>query len=138
MSDDINPRHLSQTYSYDDDNDNDEDDNDTTGKSNRTGRAVKDLYAAASGHGGYCPEGIPVELALCLLLGAFAIAFGILYRAVTKITGGRKRKKRFTDIKSVLEEYQDRMSDFLWWGTSATSSIYRSKDSRFYISLRLN
>jgi hypothetical protein len=83
--------------------------------STRNGRAA-DLYAAASGSGGYCPEGIPVELALCLLLAAFAITFGILYRAVTKITGGRRRKKRFTDIKEVLQDYQDRCSDILWWG----------------------
>lgn len=88
----------------------------------RTSRAV-DLYAAASGYGGYCPEGIPVELALCLLLGGFALAFGILYRAVTKITGGRRRKKRFLTVRSVLEEYQERLADFLWWGRSALLSV---------------
>jgi hypothetical protein len=86
--------------------------------SSREGRAV-DLFAAASGGGGYCPDGIPVEIALCLLLAGFAIAFGILYRAVTKITGGgRKRKKRaaYYDIKLTLEEYRDRLADFAWWG----------------------
>jgi len=87
--------------------------------STRDGRAA-DLFAAASGGGGYCPDGIPVEIALCLLLAGFAITFGILYRAVTKITAGRKRKKRqsFSDLKSVLEEYQDRLADFAWWGRS--------------------
>lgn len=86
-------------------------------QTSRTSRAV-DLYAAASGYGSYCPEGIPVELALCLLLGGFALAFGILYRAVTKKTG-RRRKKRFMELRTMLEEYQERLADFLWWGRSA-------------------
>jgi hypothetical protein len=103
--DDINVRHFENYAEAASDN------------SSRSSRAV-DLYAAASGYGGYCPQGIPVELALCLLLGAFAITFGILYRAVTKITGGRRRKRRFLDARSVLQDYQDRFADFLWWGTS--------------------
>jgi len=115
-ADSINARHI-QNYvdAAADDVDVAVDDDDRT---SRASRAV-DLYAAASGYGGYCPEGIPVELALCLLLGGFAIAFGILYRAVTKITGGgRRRKKRFLTLRTMLEEYQERLADFLWWGRS--------------------
>ena len=105
--DNISPRHIWQYDSAIDAENTD----------SRSGRK-SDLFAAASGHGGYCPDGIPVELALCLLLAAFAIAFGILYRAVTKITARRRRKRGYTDIKSLLEDYQDRFADFVWWGRS--------------------
>ena len=57
----------------------------------------QDLSAAASGsgHGGYCPEGIPVELGLLSILAAFGVAFGVLYIALTLTTG--KRRKRSDD-----------------------------------------
>ena len=108
MMDNISPRHI---WKYE---------SEINEPKSRAGRK-SDLFAAASGYGSYCPDGIPVELALCLLLAAFAIAFGILYRAVTKITGGRRRKRGYTDIRSLLEEYQDRFADFLWWGMSLNS-----------------
>lgn len=59
----------------------------------RSSRQV-DLSSAASGHGGYgyCPEGIPAETAILAILGAFGAAFGILYRAVTIKTGGRRKR----------------------------------------------
>ena len=55
-----------------------------------------DLAVAASGYGtsSYCPEGIPVETALFAILSAFAVAFGILFTAITMITMGGRRKKR--------------------------------------------
>ena len=80
-----------------------------------------DLMGAASGYGGgygYCPQGIPIELALCLLLAGFAVAFGILYRAVTKITGRRKRRGAID--KDNTEEAQDKIADVFWWGRSHT------------------
>ena len=53
------------------------------------------LVAAASG-GGYghqsCPAGVPVELALLSILAAFGVAFGVLYMALTQITGRRRRR----------------------------------------------
>ena len=52
----------------------------------------EDQLVAASGHGGYCPEGIPVEFALLSILGMFGVAFGFLYRALTMTTGTRKRR----------------------------------------------
>ena len=79
-----------------------------------------DLMGAASGYGGgysYCPQGIPIELALCLLLAGFAVAFGILYRAVTKITGRRRRRSVATD-KDKTEDAQDKIADMFWWGRS--------------------
>lgn len=55
-----------------------------------------DLQAAASG-GGYghtsCPQGVPIEFALLSILAAFGVAFGILYTALTIITGRRRRKR---------------------------------------------
>ena len=87
------------------------------GYSARRGKQA-DLMGAASGYGGgysYCPQGIPIELALCLLLAGFALAFGILYRAVTQKTAGRRRK-RVSNDKNKLEDVQDRVSDMFWWG----------------------
>ena len=60
------------------------------------------LVAAASG-GGYghqsCPAGVPVELALLSILAAFGVAFGVLYMALTQITGRRRRRSVDTDEK---------------------------------------
>jgi hypothetical protein len=80
-------------------------------------RRQLDLAGAASGYGSYCPEGIPIEQAICLLLAAFAVAFGILYTAVTQKTGGR-RKRRFSDDTTFLGEVQDHSADVFWWGMS--------------------
>ena len=71
-----------------------------------------DLVAAASGYGGYCPEGIPVEIAILSLLGAFAVAFGILYRAVTLKTAGRRKKRKVTEPM----HYLGKLQDFIWIG----------------------
>jgi hypothetical protein len=94
------------------------------GYSARRGKQA-DLMGAASGYGGYsyCPQGIPIELALCLLLAGFALAFGILYRAVTQKTG--RRRKRVANDKNKLEDIQDRFSDMFWWGRSSSdTSLY--------------
>ena len=50
------------------------------------------MFKHRSGYGGSCPEGIPVEFGLLSILAAFGVAFGVLYMALTIITG--KRKKR--------------------------------------------
>ena len=95
-------------------------------ESNETGlsRSVRqaDQVIAASGSGGgyYCPEGIPVETALFALLGAFALAFGILFMAITKITG-RRRKRRGAhpyeyNVKEAALNYSDIFSDLVWQG----------------------
>ncbi len=128
MFDNINARHYQNYVDAANESSTDSTSSTNSTSSKRVSRAV-DLYAAASGYGSYCPEGIPVELALCLLLGGFALAFGILYRAVTKITGGR-RKKRFLDPRSVLEEYQDRIADYLWWGRCSGNVSFGLRTSR--------
>jgi len=48
--------------------------------------------ASGSGHGGGCPEGIPVELGLLSILAAFGVAFGVLYMALTLTTAGRRKR----------------------------------------------
>jgi len=81
-------------------------------QSNRTERQL-DLSGAASGYGGYCPEGIPVETAIFGILGAFGVAFGVLYRAVTIKTGGRRKRR---DTKDEAVSPLDIIADFFWMG----------------------
>ena len=81
-------------------------------QSERSGKQA-DLSAAASGYGGYCPEGIPVETAIFGILGAFGVAFGVLYRAVTIKTGGRRKRR---DTKDEVVSPLDKISDFFWMG----------------------
>ena len=77
-----------------------------------------DLQGAFSSGGGYCPEGIPVETAIFAALAAFGVAFGILYRAVTVTTGGRKKRDASGDDKpvSLMDEIGDHVADLFWWG----------------------
>ncbi len=81
-----------------------------------------DLVGAFSGYESSCPEGIPAEIAILTLLGAFGVTFGILYRAVTVATGGRKRRKKRADFfqnpppDSVWHEFMNRCSDLYWIG----------------------
>ena len=77
----------------------------------KTSAATFDLAGAASGYGGYCPEGIPVETAIFGLLAAFGVAFGVLYRAVTLKTGGRRKKRNTNEL-----DYKGRLQDFIWMG----------------------
>ena len=112
VSDNIRARHMSSYV------------NALTGYSARTGRQA-DLVGAASGYGGgygYCPQGIPIELALCLLLAGFAVAFGILYTAVTKKTG-RRRKRSFVNDVSTLEDVREKFTDLFWWGRFESRSL---------------
>ena len=77
-----------------------------------------DLQGAFSSGGGYCPDGIPVETAILGLLGAFGVAFGVLYRAVTVTTGGRKKRDISVGIEpqSVMDEIANHLGDLYWWG----------------------
>ena len=79
------------------------------------GLAAKDLAVAASGYGHetYCPEGVPVEAALLAILGGFAAAFGVLYTAITMITGAARKKRR---SESEAESLEDELSDTVWMG----------------------
>ena len=81
--------------------------------------AGSDLHGAGSGYGShsYCPEGIPIETAIFAILGAFALAFGILFMTITMITGGRKRKKRDYNQNETSLKYSEMFSDVIWQGT---------------------
>ena len=63
-----------------------------------------DLVGALSGHGGHCPEGVPVEFGLLTILAAFGAAFGILYRALTLKIGRRKRSFLSDDNNNVCDD----------------------------------
>ena len=91
------------------------------------GVLAKDLAVAASGYGHetYCPEGVPVEAALVAILGGFAASFGVLYTAITMITGAAKKKKR-----SEAESVDDRLSDAVWMGM-----FLAEKESPFLLPL---
>ena len=96
----------------------------------RLKRQTEDLDAAASGYGGhsYCPEGIPIETALFAVLGAAALSFGILFMAITMITGG-KRKRREVDHftqngpadSSSSFHYSHLFSDLIYQGRNSFS-----------------
>jgi len=73
-------------------------------------RRFEDLAGAASGHGGYCPEGVPVEFALLSILAAFGVAFGFLYRALTLTTGKRKKRETGNFLFSSI------LGDLAWAG----------------------
>ena len=78
-----------------------------------------DSYGS-SGYGShsYCPEGIPVETALFAITGAAALAFGILFMAITKITMmGRRRRRELSNLLDSPVLYSDILSDLLWEGT---------------------
>ena len=66
------------------------------------------MYAAASGSGYGCEQGVPTEAALLATLAAFAVSFGILYMASTTNTG---RKKRDADLN-----IGDILKDVMWKG----------------------
>ena len=77
-----------------------------------------DLDVAASGYGSYCPEGIPVETALFAVMGAAALAFGILFMAITMITMGGRRKRRDASLYSNNQHEASLgiLSDLIWQG----------------------
>ena len=87
----------------------------------RERRQLSDSLGAMSGYGHkiiYCPEGIPVELAIFSILAAFAVSFGILFRAAS--LAGRRRKKRFTspdeDFQTWYEDLKQAAADLAWFG----------------------
>jgi len=84
-----------------------------TARSHNGFHAEFDLSGAASSGYGHCPEGIPVEFALLSILAAFGVSFGLLYRTLTLVTaGGRKRQTGSFTFSSFIEE----TADFFWAG----------------------
>ena len=81
-------------------------------------KQARQLVASESGYGyvhetSICPEGVPVEFALLILLAAFGVAFGVLYRALTLTTGKRKKRAGYLVFDSPL-------ADLFWSGQSTT------------------
>ena len=70
------------------------------------------------GHNDYCPEGVPIEQALFAILAAFAASFGFLYRAITLITQGRRKKRSAEGAseETLSQTLTDRAADLYWWG----------------------
>ena len=72
------------------------------------------MLSAASGYeSSYCPEGIPIEQAIFGILGAFGVAFAVLYTAVTMKTARRRKR---SEIESEDVSVEDQLSDFIWHG----------------------
>ena len=94
-----------------------------------------DLQGAFSGGGGYCPDGIPVETAVLAALAAFGVAFGILFRAVTIATGGRKKRELSGNDEpiSFMDEIGAHLADLYWWGMNylITILIFRVEELKF-------
>ena len=83
------------------------------------------MYGSHSGGGhSSCPAGVPVEFALLSILAAFGVAFGVLYQALTIITGRRKKRNAVEpegeeDAETEPEPevgFVFRFADFLWLG----------------------
>ncbi len=87
--------------------------------SRQTRQARDDVAGAYSGYGHdhivYCEEGIPIKQALFALLAAFAGSFGFLFRAITQITGGRK-KRALGDDSTWAERAYMVAADMMWMG----------------------
>ena len=89
-----------------------------TSRSHNGFHAELDLSGAASSGYGHCPEGIPVEFALLSILAAFGVAFGLLYRTLTLVTmGGRKRQ--FEPGFFTFASFAEETADFIWAGMTA-------------------
>ena len=82
------------------------------------------MYGSHSGGGhSSCPAGIPVEFALLSILAAFGVAFGVLYQALTIITGRRRKRNAVESEEEDAETEPEpevgfvfRFADFLWLG----------------------
>ena len=111
------------------------------------------LVAAGSG-GGYghqsCPAGVPVELALLSILAAFGVAFGVLFTALTQITG--RRRKRSVDLVEELTPVRTevdpifKFADILLFGEfyqirslgASPWKIAKTKKTRAVVTLNTN
>ena len=92
----------------------------------------RQLVASESGYGyihetSICPEGVPVEFALLLLLAAFGVAFGVLYRALTLTTG--KRSAGYLVFDSPLAD--------LFWSGQTLEIILSWKTEAFRCTVKI-
>ena len=90
--------------------------------SKHSSRQISDLEAAPSGYGyepvhtSFCPDGVPLEFALLSLLAAFGVAFGVLYVALTMITGRRRRSVGRAGYEANFLLLESNMADMIWSG----------------------
>lgn len=90
--------------------------------SKHSSRQISDLEAAPSGYGyepvhtSFCPDGVPLEFALLSLLAAFGVAFGVLYVALTMITGRRRRSVGGAGYEANFLLLESNMADMIWSG----------------------
>ena len=80
-------------------------------------------YSSKSGHAKseyYCPEGIPAETAIFATLAAAGLSFGVLFMAITMITGMERRKRGAPSYayedNNPLPVYSKMFSQILWEG----------------------
>ena len=88
-------------------------------RENDISRWRRDSYGS-SGYGAhsYCPEGIPVETALFAITGAAALAFGILFMAITMITMmGRRRRRETSNENESPVSFSGVLSDLIYQGS---------------------
>ena len=95
-------------------------------------KQARQLVASESGYGyihetSICPEGVPVEFALLLLLAAFGVAFGVLYRALTLTTG--KRSAGYLVFDSPLAD--------LFWSGQTLKVIHSWKIEAFRCTVKI-
>ena len=68
----------------------------------------------------YCPEGIPAETAIFATLAAAGLSFGVLFMAITMITGMERRKRGAPPYEyednNALPVYSKMFSQILWEG----------------------
>ena len=87
---------------------------------NSISRLRRDDSYGSSGYGAhsYCPEGIPVETALFAITGAAALAFGILFMAITMITMmGRRRRRETSNENESPVSFSGVLSDLIYQGS---------------------
>ena len=87
---------------------------------NDISRMRRDDSYGSSGYGAhsYCPEGIPVETALFAITGAAALAFGILFMAITMITMmGRRRRRETSNENESPVSFSGVLSDLIYQGS---------------------
>ena len=87
---------------------------------NTISRLRRDDSYGSSGYGAhsYCPEGIPVETALFAITGAAALAFGILFMAITMITMmGRRRRRETSNENESPVSFSGVLSDLIYQGS---------------------
>ena len=94
-----------------------------SGYDGHSGYGGHSSYSSKIGHEKseyYCPEGVPAETAIFATLAAAGLSFGVLFMAITMITGMERRKREAPSYKyednNPLPVYSKMFSQILWEG----------------------